>query len=218
MLRIVVPARLGSTRLPDKMIQRIGSKMLIEHSIARVIEASHGLFEVYLATDSDIIAGAAFGRCTVVMTSDCRSGTDRCAEVAEALKWDDDSIVVNVQADMPFVKPADLRGFFLTAMADGAEWDVLTGRCRQAHVKADRGTFCRATTASHVGIYAYRCQALKRFAALPTAVAETVERLEQLRASENGFRFAFHDFPEMPLEINTPDDLDMVRRIAACLA
>jgi 3-deoxy-manno-octulosonate cytidylyltransferase (CMP-KDO synthetase) len=216
MLRIVVPARIGSSRLPDKMIQRIGEKMLVEHALAAVIAAApRG--QVYLATDSPFIAAAAEGKCHGVITSaNCRSGTDRCAEVADIYKFSEEDVIVNVQADMPFIRPRHLEGFF-DAARKGGNWDMLTAFCDHRMVSVRLDGFDRVAMPCHVGLYAYTRAALRRFAALPTSPGEAELRLEQMRALENGFAIAYHALPEMPFEVNTPQDLAAAQHIAECL-
>lgn len=220
MLRIVIPARMGSTRLPDKMIQRIGRKMLVEHALDRVEEAvgREGLREVYLASDSDVICGVAANRCNAVRTSaNARTGTDRVAEAADIVGFDDDDIVVNVQADMPFLNPGHLGAFLLAALKPG-NWDMLTAYCDHRVVQVRVDGFERAAVPCHVGVYAFKRPALRRFAALETSPLEAAIKLEQIRAVENGFKIDFHVVPEMPFEVNTPQDLAAAQHLAECLA
>jgi len=199
------------------MLLDIGPATVIEHSLRRVQEAA-GDLPVTVATDSLEISAKIHGLTSIAMTSDtCRSGTDRCAEVAERLGWADDDIVVNVQADMPFIDTAALRGF-ISAAARGGDWDVLTASVDHAVVKVRIDGFERDAVPCHVGLYAYKCAALKRFASLPTSNGEAAMRLEQMRAIENNFRFAYHAIAAMPFEINTPEDLEAARHIASCLA
>jgi 3-deoxy-manno-octulosonate cytidylyltransferase (CMP-KDO synthetase) len=215
-LRIVIPARMGSTRLPDKMVQTIGTKMLVEHAMDRVLAVADPN-DVWLATDDRFIASLAKGRCTPVMTSaNCRSGTDRCAEAADILGWAADDIVVNVQADMPFLSKLHLSGFLMAAQKPGA-WDVMTAYADHKMVELRIDGFVRTAVQCHIGLYAYKRAALKRFSMLPTADAEAAQKLEQMRAIENGFGMAFHRLPEMPFEVNTPQDLAAAQQIAECL-
>lgn len=219
MLRIVVPARIGSTRLPDKMIQRIGRKMLVEHALDRVEEAvgEDGMREVYVASDSDIICGVAVGRCNGVQTSaNARTGSDRVAEVADIVGFDDDDVIVNVQADMPFLNPAHLTSFLLAALKPGP-WDMLTAYCDHRVVQVRIDGFERSAVLCHVGLYAFKRPALRRFAALETSPLEAALKLEQVRAVENGFKIDFHAVPEMPFEVNTPQDLAAAQHLAECL-
>ncbi len=217
MLRIVIPARLASSRLQDKMIQRIGTKTLVEHAVDRVLEAA-GDTEVVLATDSDMVSRYVADRVRVVSTqANCRSGSDRCAAVADICGWVSDDIVVNVQADMPFLRPSYLQGFLKIAAAGGV-WDVLTAFADVSTVDLLVDDFRRRTTPCHVGLYAFTRNALRRFAALPTSPREEEFKLEQLRAVEHGFRIAYHAFPEMPFEVNTPQDLAAAQWMATCVA
>lgn len=219
MLRIVIPARMGSSRLPGKMIQKIGSKMLVEHVVDRVYSAVQGdTDQIFLASDDRMIAAAAGGRATPMLTSaNCRSGTDRCAEVADLMGWPDDDVVVNVQADMPFLDAGALRGFLKRADVGGG-WDMLTTYCDQRVVEVRIDGFARSSVACHVGLYAYKRGALRRFAALPTSEGEAELRLEQMRAIENHFAVAFHRVSEMPFEVNTPQDLAAAQYLAECFA
>lgn len=214
MLRIVIPARLGSSRLPDKMLQKIGSKTLVEHALDRVLAVADP-FEVYLASDDRTIVDTAGGRCTPVWTSEnCRSGTDRCAEVADIMGWAPDDIIVNVQADMPFLSSKDLHGFLARAGLGGFE--MLTAYCNQRLVEVRIDCFARTSAACHVGLYAYRRDILKRLASLPASQGEKELKLEQMRAIENGFGIAFHEVSQMPFEVNTPADLAAAQHLAEC--
>jgi 3-deoxy-manno-octulosonate cytidylyltransferase (CMP-KDO synthetase) len=220
-LHIVMPARLGSSRLKDKMLQPIGARPLIAHSAMRVFEALNGTklaADFVIATDSPRIAEAVAGSARVVMTSEqCRTGTDRVAEAAEILNWPDDGPVVNVQADMPFLDPADLLAFLRAVEAPG-DWDMLTAIAEHNMVRERGGDFARTSQRCHVGLYAYRRPALARLAALPTSRRERGESLEQLRAVDAGMRIGFCSLPRLPFEINTPGDLAAARQVAGCLA
>lgn len=217
MLRIVIPARMGSSRLPFKMVQKIGSKTLVERAIEQVRRAA-GPREIILATDDRAIAAFANWQCAPVLTSaNCRCGSDRCAEVADIMGFQDDDIVVNVQADMPFLAPEALGGFLDRAEA-GGDWDLLTAYCTQQVVEVQVGRFSRGTVDCHVGLYAFSRPALRRFAKLESSQAELELRLEQMRAIDNGFRVAFHRLDEMPFEVNTPADLAAAQRLAECFA
>lgn len=216
MLRIVIPARQASSRLPDKMIQMIGRKPLIEHAVDRVLAAADGT-EVLLATDSEFVGAKVAHKVRVVMTpSDCRSGSDRCAAVADIEGWSDNDVIVDVQADMPFLRPSHLRSFLKSA-ATGDGWDILTGYCDVPAVEVLVRGFNRIATLCHVGLYAFRRDVLRRFAALDTSRGEAALRLEQMRAVDNDFRIAFHALPEMPFEVNTPQDLAAAQHLAECL-
>lgn len=215
-LRIIIPARLRSERLPGKMLKKIGTKTLIEHVIDRVIAAAPDSSTVHVATDSQDIADVINVDC-VLTSVDCRSGSDRCAEVADILHFGDDDIVVNVQGDMPFIDVEMLSGFFAAAKK-GGRWDILTPLCEIPYVAIKAGKFVRLTAISHVGLYAFTRPALARFAGLPSTASEVMMRLEQARAVDYGFTFGFHEVRAMPLEINEEADLAAAIWIAKCLA
>ncbi len=103
--KIVIPARLGSSRLPRKPLLEIAGKPMIQHVCDRAVEANLG--EVIVATDAAEVAEtvSGFGG-TAVMTADSHeSGTDRLAEVADLLGWSDETVVVNLQGDEPLMDP-----------------------------------------------------------------------------------------------------------------
>lgn len=220
-LYVVLPARVGSTRLERKMLARIGGETVIRMAAMRAQEGlNRSLVQgsVTVATDSEEIAEAVGGLAKVALTpADCRSGTDRMAAVAASQGWPDGAIAVNVQPDMPLLDPDHLAGFLRMASKGGA-WDMLTAFAELMLVEMTTTTFERRRVLSHVGLYAYSVAALKRFASLPSSPLEISMRLEQLRAVENGFMIAYHALPVMPIEINTPEDLAQAQNFAECLA
>jgi 3-deoxy-manno-octulosonate cytidylyltransferase (CMP-KDO synthetase) len=210
---VIIPARLGSTRFPRKVLARETGKYLIEHVFERVAGAP-GIDRVLLATDSEevLAAGRSFGAETVLTRADHASGTDRVAEVARRLTHD---VIINVQGDEPLIEHGDLailRSFF--EGADGPPRDMATLAARRDDsegfrdpniVKVVIGAGGNALYFSrepvphvrsgeplewhqHIGIYAYRRDVLLRLSALPPTALEKRERLEQLRALENGWR------------------------------
>ena len=210
---VIIPARLGSTRFPRKVLARDTGKYLIEHVFERVAGAP-GIDRVILATDSEevLLAGRSFGAETVLTRADHPSGTDRVAEVARRLTHD---VIINVQGDEPLIEHGDLavlRGFF--DRKDGPPADLATLAARRTDpegfrdpniVKVVIGTGGNALYFSrepvphprageplewhqHIGVYAYRRDVLLALSALPPTTLERRERLEQLRALENGWR------------------------------
>ena len=239
--RVVIPARYDSSRLPGKVLLPLAGKPMLQwvHERARDSKAT----EVVIATDDERIAEAARGfAADVVMTGRTHvSGTDRIAEVAAARGWQDDDIVVNVQGDEPLIPPAviDQVAALLHAHAR-ADIATLAARIDQiadlndpnnVKVACDAGGralyFSRApipwnrdavntlTPASlrHIGIYAYRVAALRRLASLPASRLEQIEKLEQLRALENGMEIRVALACERPLaDVNTAADLERAER------
>lgn len=237
---VLIPARMSATRLPNKPMADIHGAPMIVHVWKRAAEADIG--PVVVATDSQIIADAvrAAGGHAVLTRADHPSGSDRIFEAVErfdpAGKHD---IVVNVQGDLPTIEPAPIRAAL--ALLDDPAVDLSTivsvitreeERTAPSVVKAV-GTpiganrfralyFTRATAPTgegplfhHIGLYAYRRAALARFVALPPAPLEMREKLEQLRALENGMRIDFSVVDTVPLGVDTPEDLDRARAMLA---
>ncbi len=239
--RVVIPARYDSSRLPGKALLPLAGKPMLQwvHERARSAKAA----EVIIATDDERIASAARGfGAEVAMTARTHvSGTDRIAEVAGARGWGEADIVVNVQGDEPLIPPAVIDQVAqLLAANPRADIATLAARIDQINdfndpnvvkVACDTGGralyFSRApipwnrdtpttlTPASlrHVGIYAYRVGALRRLAGLPASRLEQIEKLEQLRALENGLEIRVALAVERPLaDVNTAADLERAER------
>jgi GTP:adenosylcobinamide-phosphate guanylyltransferase len=144
----VVPARLASTRLPNKPLADIGGKPMVVRVAERALES--GAQQVLVATDAQAVADVARAHgIDVLMTrADHPSGTDRLAEVASHYGWRDDTIVVNVQGDEPLIDPALVRGVASRSCSTRA-----VSRCT-SHARPFRG---RATRISRTGRTSRRC-------------------------------------------------------------
>jgi 3-deoxy-manno-octulosonate cytidylyltransferase (CMP-KDO synthetase) len=213
---ILIPARMASTRLPGKPLAEIGGLPMIVHVLRRAQAA--GIGPVVVATDSAEIAAAVdkSGGRAVMTRADHLSGSDR---IFEALGKVDPSgsakIVVNVQGDLPTLKPADIAAS-LTPLADSAV-DIATlaaeitkpGERSNPNVVKVVGT--PAGPARLRALYAYRRSALERFVKLPPSTLEQRERLEQLRALEAGMRIDVAIVDTVPLGVDTPEDLETAR-------
>jgi 3-deoxy-manno-octulosonate cytidylyltransferase (CMP-KDO synthetase) len=235
---VLIPARMGSTRLPGKALADIAGEPMIVHVMRRAQEAEAG--PVVVATDSGAIATAvekAGGR-AVLTRSDHASGSDRVHEAAGIVDPQGKSaIIVNVQGDRPTLNPADIRAT-LAALEDPAV-DIATvaAEIRDEAERTDPnvvkaiGTpvgpgrlralyFTRATAPTgegplyyHMGLYAYRRAALDRFVALPPSPLEQREKLEQLRALEAGMRIDIAIVESAPLDVNTAAELETARQL-----
>jgi 3-deoxy-manno-octulosonate cytidylyltransferase (CMP-KDO synthetase) len=235
---VLIPARMGSTRLPGKALADIAGEPMIVHVMRRAQEAEAG--PVVVATDSGAIATAvekAGGR-AVLTRSDHASGSDRVHEAAGIVDPQGKSaIIVNVQGDRPTLNPADIRAT-LAALEDPAV-DIATvaAEIRDEAERTDPnvvkaiGTpvgpgrlralyFTRATAPTgegplyyHMGLYAYRRTALDRFVALPPSPLEQREKLEQLRALEAGMRIDIAIVDSAPLDVNTAAELETARQL-----
>lgn len=251
---VVIPARYASTRLPGKPLLEIAGKPMIQRVVERA--CSSGAAEVLVATDDPRIAAAVFdtrhpGRAIAVMTDpDLASGTDRVAAVAAARGWSDDTIVVNVQGDEPFL-PASLVDQAASLLASDASAGIATLATPIESldefvdpnvVKVVTGPdgaalyFSRAPipwtrdgapaglasqrefggALRHVGLYAYRVGVLRRITRLPPSSLELREKLEQLRALQNGVRIVVATCVEPPGPgVDTEADLARARARAA---
>ncbi len=237
---VLIPARLASTRLPDKPLADIAGEPMIVHVMRRAEEA--GIGPVVVATDTPAIAEAvtkAGGR-AVMTREDHQSGSDRIHEALERLDPEGrHDIVVNVQGDLPTIDPrviaASLRPLADPAVDIATLAAVITReeeRSEPSVVKAVGSEiapghlralyFTRATAPygdgpllHHIGLYAYRRAALARFVAMPPSPLERRERLEQLRALEAGMRIDIVVVDDVPLGVDTPHDLERARAMLA---
>lgn len=214
---VVIPARYASTRLPGKPLREIRGKPMLEHVWRRGRESDAR--EVVVATDDTRIAAVAenFGAAVCMTGGQHRSGTERIAEVADLLGWDDSSVVVNLQGDEPAMPPslinqvasllvcsnADLATLAspLTSQVDFENPNVVKVVCNQQGdalyfsraaipYARDAAGAARAREAAlhHHGLYAYRCGVLRRLVTTPPSPLELAEQLEQLRALSIGLR------------------------------
>lgn len=201
---VIVPARLKSARLPDKPLQYIGNDPLIVHCWRRAMEADIG--PVYVAADSEAIVEVivkAGGQ--AVLTGEAHCGTDRAALAAEIVDpKGEHQVVINQQGDMPFINPAHLRQF---AVGLKNIVDMATAVCELGLVEVRGQDFFRTTVRSHIGLYAFTRNALRKFHSMPQSGREKDARLEQLRAVGQ-MAIAFIEFAHMPQEVNTPEDLE----------
>ena len=235
---VLIPARIGSTRLPRKALAPIAERPMIVCVAERAAAAAIG--RVAVATDSNEIAEAVSkAGYEAVMTSEAhQSGSDR---IHEALgKLDPNGTVetiVNLQGDLPTIEPDAVRQVlrpFEDPACDIATLGVEIGddsektnpnvvkivgspigetRLRALYFTRATAPFGEGPLFHHVGIYAYRRKSLERFVSMPPSVLETRERLEQLRALEAGMRIDAEIVSTVPLGVDAPEDLDKARRI-----
>ena len=230
---LLIPARLASTRLPAKPLADIGGVPMIVR-VLRQAEAA-GLGPVAVAAGDAEIAAAvqAAGGQAVLTDPDLPSGSDRIHAALEKLDPDRrHDVVINLQGDLPALDPAQIRAVAAALADSGADIATLAAeivdpaeRDNPSVVKAvvawdadgKQGRalyFTRATAPTgegplfhHVGIYAYRRDALTRFVGLPPSPLEAREKLEQLRALEANMSIAVARVDSVPLSVDTPADL-----------
>jgi 3-deoxy-manno-octulosonate cytidylyltransferase (CMP-KDO synthetase) len=233
----VIPARYASSRFPGKALARLGNRVLLEHVYDRVTMARY-LTSVIIATDDQRIANEArrFGARVSMTRPDHLSGTDRCAEVASA--FEDAELVVNIQGDEPLIDPAAIDSAVLPLLEEPAiPMGTLKKRIEDPREVTDPNVvkvvtdrfenaiyFSRSTIPSprdnqvvahykHIGLYVYRRNFLLRYPDLPVGPLERAEKLEQLRALENGFDIRVVETDYESFGVDTPADLERVRQL-----
>ncbi len=235
----VIPARYASSRFPGKPLARIAGKTLIERVVEQCQKAK-SLSEVIVATDDTRIWEVAQEFCRVEMTRpDHPSGSDRIAEVAENCQCD---AIVNIQGDEPLIDPAvidavagalarDEMSTAATAIRSQAEYEnpdvvkvVVNAAGRALYFSRRTIPYVRdaATSAEqmaafpflkHLGIYGYRRATLLRLVKFPVSPLEKAEKLEQLRALDNGIPIAVVKVDYDSVGVDVPADVKRVERI-----
>jgi len=232
---IVIPARYASTRFPGKPLADLCGKPMIEHVIERA-RAVRGVTRVLVATDDERIHEAAkrAGASAILTRPDHPSGTDRVAEVARELT---EELVINLQGDEPLLDPQAIEKLHAAMAEDGSLCmaTLITPLGDPASfpdpnvvkVVIDRMGFAlyfsrspipfarhpgHASLFQHIGVYAYRREFLLRFVTLQQTPLELAEGLEQLRALEWGTRIKTVEVAWSGLAVDTPAQLEEVRR------
>jgi 3-deoxy-D-manno-octulosonate cytidylyltransferase len=225
-----IPARYAATRFPAKLMQNLGDKTVIRHTYDNT--KATGLFdEVYVVTDSEIIFNEIVnnGGKAIMSKRSHESGSDRIAEAIENLDID---IVVNVQGDEPFVKKEPLQKVIdvftdssvqvsslmqiltnpqlvedpnYVKVAVDKNWNALF--FSRSVIPYPRATDIAITYYEHIGVYAFKKQALLNFTNWPISPLEAAEKIECLRYLENGVAIRMVVTEYMGVEIDTPEDL-----------
>ena len=238
---ILIPTRLESTRLPNKVLADIHGKPMIVHVMERAREVDIGPV-VIAAGDEEIIAAVREAGGDAILTDPAHpSGSDRIFEALTLFDPDGThDAIVNVQGDLPTIDPNSIQAAFdvlaepeVDIATIAAEIKVPEERSNPNVVKAVFAVkppdsvgralyFTRATAPTgdgplyhHIGLYTYRRTALKHFVALPPGVLEQREKLEQLRALEAGMRIDVALVDTVPLGVDTPADLTRAREMLA---
>jgi 3-deoxy-manno-octulosonate cytidylyltransferase (CMP-KDO synthetase) len=227
----LIPARYAATRFPGKLMQLLGEKTVIRHTYDAVLAT--GLFdEVTVVTDSDIIYKEiiSHGGKAMMSIKEHESGSDRIAEAAENMNVD---IIVNVQGDEPFVKKEPLEKLLqqfddpsvqvaslMQVLKEESQVNdpdfvkvVVDKKMNALYFSRSVIPFPRNKNISvvyyeHIGVYAFRKQALLNFTSWPVSVLEDAEKIECLRYLENGVPLRMVLTNYMGIEIDTPEDLE----------
>lgn len=226
----IIPARYASSRFPGKPLAQLLGKPMIWHVFQRARQCPE-LQSVTVATDDARIAQACAGLdIPAVLTSpDHQSGSDRVCEAAGLLGLNDDAVVVNIQGDEPTLEPAMLSALVEPFAQSAVQVTTLAAplpvqdvadpnRVKVVFTQAGRALYfsraaipfsrdCDARYFGHVGLYAFRLPALRRFTALPMSPLEDREKLEQLRLLENGVDIHVVITTHHGLGVDRPEDL-----------
>ena len=237
----IIPARHASTRFPGKVLAPLAGKPLVIHTYERTRQATL-VSETIIATDDDRVREAAepYGATVVMTRPDHLSGTDRIAEVAESCDAD---IIVNVQADEPLIDPATIDATIrplldsadvpmatarhlisdprdlndpnvVKVVCDANGHALYFSRASIPHVRdADDLQAPPRDHWQHVGLYVYRKEFLLEYARMSPTPLEKLEKLEQLRVLENGYRIAVVETDYRSIGVDRPSDLERVREI-----
>ena len=235
----VIPARYASTRFPAKLMQDLGGKTVITRTYEAAVNTN--LFDdIFVVTDSDLIFNeiVSQGGKAIMSSKEHESGSDRIAEAVSNLEVD---IVINIQGDEPFIDKDSLAKLIQVYKNDSKGEVDLASLMREitaiqdienpnnVKVVVDQNGFALYFSRSvipypreinvgvrymqHIGIYAFRKQALMDFYSLPMKSLEASEKLEQLRYLEFGKRIKMVETNHVGIGIDTPEDLEKARRL-----
>ena len=230
---IIIPARIGSSRFPNKVLADIGGMPMV----VRTAKAVEGIDNVVIATDSqEVIDIAKEHGISAVLTSDKhQSGTDRIYEAVQHLNLRDDEIVINVQGDEPFIEKEVVQAIYNLTKKNISNERVMMNSCYKtiSNPEADDPNIVKVVTDSedialyfsrakvpyprdhhfdsykgHLGIYGFTVKSLRDFCMLSPAPLEDIEKLEQLRALYHGYEIAMIEVNTESFGIDTLEDLE----------
>ncbi len=230
---IIIPARIGSSRFPNKVLADIGGIPMV----IRTAMAVDDIDSVVIATDSqDVIDIAASHGIQAVMTSgDHQSGTDRIYEAVKKLGLSDNEIIINVQGDEPFIETDVVQAIYDLTKKNRNSENIMMNSCYKfiSNPEADDPNIVKVITDTddialyfsrakipyprdhhfdhykgHLGIYGFTVKSLQKFCTLTPAPLEDIEKLEQLRALYHGYRVAMTEVETESFGIDTQEDLE----------
>ena len=234
---IIIPARIGSSRFPNKVLADIGGIPMVIRTAMAVSSVDH----VVIATDTqEVIDIAAQHDIHAVMTSvEHQSGTDRIYEAAKKLGLLDEEIIINVQGDEPFIETEVVEAIYNLTKKNRNNDSILMNSCYKqiSNPEADDPNIVKVVTddndialyfsrakipyprdhhfnayKGHLGIYGFTMKSLKEFCESSTAPLEDIEKLEQLRALYHGYNIAMVEVNTKSFGIDTPEDLEKAIR------
>lgn len=234
---IIIPARIGSSRFPNKVLADIGGMPMV----IRTAKAVESIDNVVIATDAqEVVAIAKEHGIQAIMTSEThQSGTDRIYDAVQTLGLDEDDIIINVQGDEPFIETEVVEAIYSLTKHNRLNDRIMMNSCykRINNPEADDPNIVKVVTnvddialyfsrakipyprdhyfdayKGHLGIYGFTVKSLKAFCALSPAPLEHIEKLEQLRALYHGYEVAMVEVTTESFGIDTPEDLEKALR------
>jgi len=230
---IIIPARIGSSRFPNKVLANIDGMPMVIRTAMRVSSIDN----VIIATDSqDVIDIAKTYNFQAVLTStDHQSGTDRIYEASQILGLEKDEIIINVQGDEPFIETKVVQAIYNLTEKNRNNNKIMMNSCYKiiTNPEADDPNIVKVVTddldialyfsrakipyprdhhfnnyKGHLGIYGFTVESLEKFCKLSPAPLENIEKLEQLRAQYHGYEVAMIEVESESFGIDTPEDLE----------
>ncbi|MFT7879836.1 MAG: 3-deoxy-manno-octulosonate cytidylyltransferase [Sulfurimonas sp.] len=230
---IIIPARIGSSRFPNKVLADIAGIPMV----VRTAMAVQDIDTVCIATDSqEVIDTAKAHDIKAIMTSvEHQSGTDRIYEAAQKLGLDEKEIIINVQGDEPFIETDVVRAIYNLTRKNRDNKEIIMNSCYKniTNPEADDPNIVKVVTDTdnialyfsrakipyprdhhfdqykgHLGIYGFTMHSLETFCTLKDASLEHIEKLEQLRALYHGYKVAMIEIETESFGIDTPEDLE----------
>jgi 3-deoxy-manno-octulosonate cytidylyltransferase (CMP-KDO synthetase) len=230
---IIIPARIGSSRFPNKVLADIGGIPMV----VRTAMAVQDIDSVVIATDAqEVVDIAKTHNIEAVITSSAhKSGTDRIYEAARKLGLKEDEVIINVQGDEPFIEHDVVQAIYNLTKKNAPDDEIMMNSCYKmiTNPEADDPNIVKVVTDTddialyfsrakipyprdhhfdsykgHLGIYGFTVRSLERFCALTPAPLEDIEKLEQLRALYHGYRVAMVEVDTQSFGIDTQEDLE----------
>ena len=235
---IIIPARLASSRLPNKVLAKIGDTPMV----IKTAQAVQSVDRVVIATDSQEVVDVAlsYNFEAVLTSSSCKSGTDRIYEACQKLNLPKDEIVINVQADEPFIEVEVVQTMLDITKKYAKNSDIIATTCYKSISKesAIDPNIVKVVTnldnmalyfsrslipfarednlkeyKAHLGLYGFTVEKLEKFCNMKSGSLEDIEKLEQLRVLDNGYKIALSEVKSNSFGIDTKEDLEKALRL-----
>ena len=235
---IIIPARLNSSRFPNKILADIGGMPMV----IKTAKAVQELDKVVIATDSKEVIDIAknYNIDAIITSKDCKSGTDRIYEAAKKLNLKDDEIIINIQADEPFIEKSVVKTLLDLTKKYAKNSDIIATSCYKivSLQEAKNPNLVKVVTnlndialyfsrslipfdregvlseyKAHLGLYGFTMKKLKEFCTMKNGILEDIEKLEQLRILDNGKNIALSKVESKSFGIDTKEDLQKALKI-----